>query len=272
MSFVELTHPRTAPSPVLVEVPHSGLQVPPEVESEIDATPLAMLRDSDIYVDQLYQRAPENGATLLVSRVSRYVVDLNRGPDDVDSAAVPRHPKGRHIPARGVVWRARTDGTPLLRAPLTDRTVHAQARAFLRAVPSNSARGRSADPRAAWPSRHPRGAFDALCGPSNAGRGTGAPRRHRPRHARTIHRRWSYYRSHRFALSRSRPEREARRSRIAVAGRPRATEPPSEVSTPFRSSSTARSTSTRRRARSRPTTLRSYRPCSTSWSASSANW
>ena len=119
MSFVELTHPRTTASPVLVEVPHSGLQVPPEVESEIDATPLAMLRDSDIYVDQLYQRAPDHGATLLVSRVSRYVVDLNRGPDDVDSAAVPRHPKGRHIPARGVVWRARTDGTPLLRAPLT---------------------------------------------------------------------------------------------------------------------------------------------------------
>ena len=119
MSFVELTHPQATPSPVLVEVPHSGLQVPPEIESEIDATPLAVLRDSDIYVDQLYQRAPEHGATMLVSRVSRYVVDLNRGPEEVDSAAVPRHPRARHIPARGVVWRARTDGTPLLRAPLT---------------------------------------------------------------------------------------------------------------------------------------------------------
>lgn len=119
MSFVDLTHPQITPSPVLVEVPHSGLKVPPEVEPEIDATPSAVLRDSDIYVDQLYQRAPENGATLLVSRVSRYVVDLNRGPEEVDSAAVPRHPRARHIPARGVVWRARTDGTPLLRAPLT---------------------------------------------------------------------------------------------------------------------------------------------------------
>jgi N-formylglutamate amidohydrolase len=119
VSFVELTHPQATPSPVLVEVPHSGLQVPPEVESEIDTTPLAVLRDSDIYVDQLYQRAPEHGATMLVSRVSRYVVDLNRGPEEVDSAAVPRHPRARHIPARGVVWRARTDGTPLLRAPLT---------------------------------------------------------------------------------------------------------------------------------------------------------
>lgn len=119
MSFVELTAPKTTATPVLVEVPHSGLQVPPDVEPEIEATPLAVLRDSDIYVDQLYERAPDQGATLLVSRVSRYVVDLNRGPDEVDSAAVPRHPNARHIPARGVVWRARTDGTPLLRAPLT---------------------------------------------------------------------------------------------------------------------------------------------------------
>lgn len=104
---------------MLVEVPHSGLQVPSEVEPEIDAAPSDVLRDSDIYVDRLYQRAPSNGATLLVSRLSRYVVDLNRSPDDIDLAAVPRHPKARHIPARGVVWRARTDGTPLLRAPLS---------------------------------------------------------------------------------------------------------------------------------------------------------
>jgi N-formylglutamate amidohydrolase len=119
VSFVELIAPKIPATPVLVEVPHSGLQVPPDVEAEIEATPLAVLRDSDIYVDQLYERAPGQGATLLVSRVSRYVVDLNRGPDEVDSAAVPRHPEARHIPARGVVWRARTDGTPLLRAPLT---------------------------------------------------------------------------------------------------------------------------------------------------------
>jgi len=103
----------------LVEVPHSGLQIPPEVEAEIRATPLAVLRDSDIFVDRLYQGAPRYGATLVVSKVSRYVVDLNRGPDEVDVAAVPKHPRARHIPARGVVWRARTDGTPLLRSPLT---------------------------------------------------------------------------------------------------------------------------------------------------------
>lgn len=119
MSFVELTPPKTEPTPVLVEVPHSGLQIPPEVDLELDASPLSVLRDSDIYVDQLYADAPNFGATLLVARVSRYVVDLNRGPEEVDSAAVPRHPKARQIPARGVVWRASTDGKPLLRAPLS---------------------------------------------------------------------------------------------------------------------------------------------------------
>lgn len=119
MSFVDLTHPRATPSPVLVEVPHSGLQVPPELASELRTDPNAVLSDSDMYVDRLYARAPRQGATLLVSRVSRYVVDLNRGPDEVDAAAVPKHPRARRIPARGVVWRARTDGTPLLREPLT---------------------------------------------------------------------------------------------------------------------------------------------------------
>ncbi|MFZ1863712.1 MAG: N-formylglutamate amidohydrolase [Polyangiales bacterium] len=119
MAYVDLIPPETAPTPVLVEVPHSGLQVPPEIEPEIHAAPLAVLRDSDIFVDQLYQHAPRYGATLVVSRISRYVVDLNRGPDEVDVAAVPKHPRARHIPARGVVWRARTDGTPLLRSPLT---------------------------------------------------------------------------------------------------------------------------------------------------------
>ncbi|MEM8606338.1 MAG: N-formylglutamate amidohydrolase [Myxococcota bacterium] len=119
MSFVELTPPKIEATPVLVEVPHSGLQIPPEIDSQLDASPLSVLRDSDIYVDKLYADAPSFGATLLVARASRYVVDLNRGPEEVDSAAVPRHPNARQIPARGVVWRASTDGKPLLRAPLT---------------------------------------------------------------------------------------------------------------------------------------------------------
>lgn len=118
MAFFDLIGPTADPTPLLVEVPHAGLQIPEEVEDEINATPSAVLRDSDIYVDQLYERAPDFGATMLVARVSRYVVDLNRSSSSVDSAAVPLHPRARHVPARGVIWRATTDGTPLLRSPL----------------------------------------------------------------------------------------------------------------------------------------------------------
>jgi N-formylglutamate amidohydrolase len=78
-----------------------------------------VLRDSDIYVDKLYARAPRVGASLLAARVSRYVVDLNRAPDDVDPQTVPDHPDPRGVQPRGVVWRVTTEGLPAMRQPLT---------------------------------------------------------------------------------------------------------------------------------------------------------
>lgn len=41
-----------------------------------------LLPDTDWYVDRLYQWAPEVGAGLIVAPMSRYVIDLNRPPDD----------------------------------------------------------------------------------------------------------------------------------------------------------------------------------------------
>jgi N-formylglutamate deformylase len=52
---------------------------------------------------------------------SRYVVDLNRAPDDVDLETVFDHPSPRRVQPRGVVWRVTADGKPLLRAPLDYR-------------------------------------------------------------------------------------------------------------------------------------------------------
>ena len=118
MSFFDLIRPRSTPSALLIEVPHAGLLIPEEIDMEIIATRKAALRDSDLYVDQLYENAPDFGATMLVANTSRYVVDLNRAPYDIDMDAVPKHPQAQAIPSRGVVWRATTDGTPLLKAPL----------------------------------------------------------------------------------------------------------------------------------------------------------
>lgn len=118
MGFHELTLPQRGATPVLVEIPHAGLAIPEVVVDELRPPADALFRDADIYVDKLYDGAPGRGATLLVARVSRYVVDLNRAPDDVDVETVPDHPAPRGVQPRGVVWRMTTDGRPILRKPL----------------------------------------------------------------------------------------------------------------------------------------------------------
>jgi len=115
----ELTVPESGRTPVVVEVPHAGLSIPEAVSSETAVDAASVMRDADIYVDQLYRDAPSRGASLLTATVSRYVVDLNRAADDVDIATVPDHPAPRGVQPRGVVWRLTTDGRPALRRPLT---------------------------------------------------------------------------------------------------------------------------------------------------------
>jgi len=115
----ELTVPEGGRTPVIVEIPHAGLGIPEAVRDETAVDALRVMRDADLYVDALYADAPARGAALLTATLSRYVVDLNRAPDDVDLATVPDHPAPRGVQPRGVVWRLTTDGLPALRRPLT---------------------------------------------------------------------------------------------------------------------------------------------------------
>ena len=105
MSVFDLSTPEGPSRPLLVEVPHAGLELPEELRGEIVASAEAIRRDADIYVDKLYARAPLLGASLLVARMSRYVVDLNRAQNDVDAATVTDHPTPGTLQPRGVVWR-----------------------------------------------------------------------------------------------------------------------------------------------------------------------
>jgi N-formylglutamate amidohydrolase len=113
--------PRSGRTPVLVEVPHAGTTIPPALRDELFAPPELILRDADLFVDELYAAAPDRGASLLCARLSRYVVDLNRAPDDVDLETVFDHPAPRRSQPRGVVWRVTADGRPLLARPLDYR-------------------------------------------------------------------------------------------------------------------------------------------------------
>lgn len=118
----QVLEPPTGDSPVVVEVPHAGLWLDAESANWTIAPVRSIARDADLYVDRLFERTPELGATLLSARVSRYVVDLNRSETDYDGAAVIGGPSSDR--PRGVIWRLSSDGLPVLR----DAVPHAEYR------------------------------------------------------------------------------------------------------------------------------------------------
>lgn len=68
-------------SALLISVPHDGRELPADIAARM--TPAAMaLPDTDWHVAQLYEFAKELGAGIITARQSRYVVDLNRPPDN----------------------------------------------------------------------------------------------------------------------------------------------------------------------------------------------
>ena len=68
--------------PLLVSLPHDGSHIPPELGARM-APESRRAPDTDWHVSRLYAFAKDLGASVLVPSHSRYVVDLNRPPDDV---------------------------------------------------------------------------------------------------------------------------------------------------------------------------------------------
>ncbi|MFQ5973767.1 MAG: N-formylglutamate deformylase, partial [Alphaproteobacteria bacterium] len=94
-------------TPLLVNVPHAGTHVPPELAERMTA-PARALPDTDWRVDRLYAFAAKLGAGILVATHSRYVVDLNRPPD-----GTPLYPGATNT---GVCPTETFSGEPIYRA------------------------------------------------------------------------------------------------------------------------------------------------------------
>lgn len=120
--YFRVERPDRQTLPIVVDVPHAGEWIPDEVRRDMVVGDRLLRRDLDLYVDRIWADAPERGATLVASNVSRYVVDLNRAPDDISSEAVEGgeaiHEPG-YYQDRGVVWRNTTGGTPVMEHPLS---------------------------------------------------------------------------------------------------------------------------------------------------------
>jgi len=67
--------------PLLVSFPHAGTEIPASIARRM--TDAALLRaDTDWHLPRLYAFVREMGASTLVPRYSRYVIDLNRPPEN----------------------------------------------------------------------------------------------------------------------------------------------------------------------------------------------
>ena len=117
--YFDILEPMHGESAVVVEVPHAGLEIPPEVFATLIAPARAIARDADLLVHELYEDAPSVGATLLVARTSRYVADLNRADDDVDAGVVAGDIRPFRPSARGLLWRTTTEDEPALSRALS---------------------------------------------------------------------------------------------------------------------------------------------------------
>jgi len=88
---LEVVPPTASPVPVLVHVPHAGTRIPPSVRSAIllDDEALAgeLLALTDHRTDVLADGVGRLGATRVVNRLSRLVVDPERFPDEREELA-----------------------------------------------------------------------------------------------------------------------------------------------------------------------------------------
>jgi formiminoglutamase len=66
-------------APLLLCMPHTGTMIPPQIESRL-VSPWLARKDTDWWIDRLYEFTSELGASVVRTSVSRTVIDCNRDP------------------------------------------------------------------------------------------------------------------------------------------------------------------------------------------------
>lgn len=74
---------RSGRTPLLVSMPHTGTHIPDAIAKRMTGVALTV-PDTDWHMERLYDFLDALGASVLVATHSRYVVDLNRPPDNAN--------------------------------------------------------------------------------------------------------------------------------------------------------------------------------------------
>lgn len=107
-------------SPLIVTIPHSGENIPPQTPWLKELPEEILMCDVDRYVDFLYEPALQQLKLPSVkTEWHRYAADLNRIPEDVDVTSVEgnANPAGMHN--RGFHWVVTTYNHPIMKKPLS---------------------------------------------------------------------------------------------------------------------------------------------------------
>lgn len=145
------------PGPVVVEIPHAGLEIDAAASrfTRIPADVLAagaVVADSDIAADLVWEGAEARGVTTIIARASRYVIDLNTEPrlptPYEEKMPAPLRTVVHHSHC-GVTWRA----SPLPKAEI-ERRVREVFEPYHACVAEELARSRGAHGTATLVSSH----------------------------------------------------------------------------------------------------------------------
>jgi len=105
------------PGPFVFASPHSGDLYPADMGAAADLDPESLRSAEDALVDRLIAPGLEGGAALLLARLGRAWVDLNRDPEDLDPMLIEglegRTPSPRAAAGYGVIPRLTGDGRPI---------------------------------------------------------------------------------------------------------------------------------------------------------------
>ncbi len=127
-SAFTLSRPQARTTSVVFASPHSGRDYPDAFLKRTVLNDSQIRSSEDAFVDRLFAAAPDHGAPLLTANAPRAYLDLNRGPDELDSALIEGVRRSAHNPriasGLGVIPRVVANGRQIYRGKLTLAEAH----------------------------------------------------------------------------------------------------------------------------------------------------
>ncbi|MBW4706440.1 N-formylglutamate amidohydrolase [Roseobacter sp. YSTF-M11] len=122
-SAFEVIYPQNSSSCVVFASPHSGRDYPLALLRATELDDHAIRSSEDAFVDQLFECAPQFGASFIKAGAPRAFVDLNRSSDELDPALIDGVRRRGHNPrvssGLGVIPRVVANGRAIYRGKMS---------------------------------------------------------------------------------------------------------------------------------------------------------